>query len=392
MKYIYLCLLIPFGIFSQNLSLGQGTVNQKNYYEEIDIEVSNNKIIVPVTIDGKNYRFLLDTGAPNLLSKRVLNELKIQNAQKINALDSNNNADSLQIVQIENIKIGNLIVKNNVALVSDLDNHFILKCFKLDGFIGSNFFRNSVLKISLKDKKITITDDVKKLQLKSKGTSIKLVDQQNAPYARITFIGKNGKKATEDVLIDSGMDGFYEISNRAYKIFSEENIFEELARSSGTGSIGLFGTAPVKEQVLLKSNILKVNHTSFKNLITTTTDDNNSRLGLELAKYGDIIIDFINKKFYFEGEKEVVFDKKPPIYSSTIADNKYAVGFVWDKTYQDKLKFGDEILRIGNYKLSEMDFCQIVNLRNTLRDEPSSYEMEIKSKDNKTTLINIESK
>lgn len=391
MKYIYLCLLIPFGVFSQNLSLAQGTVNQKNFYEEIAIELSNNKIIVPVTIDGKTYKFLLDTGAPNLLSKRVLKELEIQNTQKINAFDANNNVDTLQMAQIQNISIGNLNVKDNIALISDLDNHFILKCFKLDGFIGSNFFRNSILKISLKDKKITITDDIKKLQLKSKPSNLKLVGQQNSPYARITFIGKNGKKATEDVLIDSGMDGFYEISNRAYKIFSAENVLEELSRSSGTGSIGLFGSAPVKEQVLVKSNVLKLNDTSFKNLITTTTDDNNSRLGLELANYGDIIIDFIHKKFYFEGEKEVIFDKKAPIYSSTIVDNKYSVGFVWDKDYQEKLKFGDEIIRIKNYKLSEMDFCEIVNLRNTLRDE-ENYEMEIKTKDNKTTLINIESK
>lgn len=391
MKYIYLCLLIPFEVFSQNLSLGQGTVNQKNFYEEIAIELSNNKIIVPVTIDGKTYKFLLDTGAPNLLSKRVLKELEIQNTQKINAFDANNNVDTLQMAQIQNISIGNLNVKDNIALISDLDNHFILKCFKLDGFIGSNFFRNSILKISLKDKKITITDDIKKLQLKSKPSNLKLVGQQNSPYARITFIGKNGKKATEDVLIDSGMDGFYEISNRAYKIFSAENVLEELSRSSGTGSIGLFGSAPVKEQVLVKSNVLKLNDTSFKNLITTTTDDNNSRLGLELANYGDIIIDFIHKKFYFEGEKEVIFDKKAPIYSSTIVDNKYSVGFVWDKDYQEKLKFGDEIIRIKNYKLSEMDFCEIVNLRNTLRDE-ENYEMEIKTKDNKTTLINIESK
>lgn len=387
LKYLLLFLFISVSVFCQNLSLKQGSIAQKNYYEEIAFELVNNKIIIPVTINENTYKFLLDTGAPNLLSKRVLKELNIQNTQKINAFDANDNVDTLQMAQIKDMKIGNLNAVNNVALVSDLDHHFVLKCFKLDGFIGSNFFRNSILKISLKDKKITITDDIKKLKLKSKPVDLKLVGDQNAPYIKISF--NNSKRTTEEVLVDSGMDGFYEISNRAYRIFSREKVFEELSRSSGTGSIGLFGAAPVKEQVLLKSNVLRINNTNFKNLITNTTDDNNSRIGLELAEYGDIIIDFINGKFYFEGEKEVVFDKKAPIYTSTVVNNKYAVGFVWDKAYQDKLNYGDEIIRIGNYKLNEMDFCDIVNLRNTFKNK-DSYEMETQSKDNKTMLIKIE--
>lgn len=255
-KYILLFLFIPGLFFSQSLSLQLGNVEQKNYYQEVDFELLNNKIILPVTINGKTYKFLLDTGAPNLLSKRVLNELGISNTQKINVFDANNNIDTLQMVQIPSMKMGNLNVLNNVALISDLDSHPILKCFKLDGFIGSNFFKNSILKISLKDKKITITDNVKQLQLKSKPTNLKLVGDQKSPYTKISF--NDSKKITEEVLIDTGMDGFYEISNRAYGIFSKENVFEELSRSYGTAGIGLFGNASLKEQVMIRSKALKI--------------------------------------------------------------------------------------------------------------------------------------
>ncbi|MGC4039815.1 MAG: retropepsin-like aspartic protease [Flavobacterium sp.] len=391
LKYLIFCLFFTSCLFSQDLSLGQGGTNQKGYYEEINFELANNKIILPVKINGKTYRFLLDTGAPNLLSKRVLSELNIQNTKKINVHDSNHKVDTLEMVSIPHMQIGDLDFVDNVALSSDLDNHFVLKCFKLDGFIGSNLLKNSILKISLKDKKIIITDDIKKLKLKSKPSSIKLIGEQKAPYISISIIGKNKKKASEDVLIDTGMDGFYEMSNRAFKIFSGENIFEELSRSSGAGSIGLFGTPDIKEQVLIRSNLLRVNNTYFKNLITNTTDDNNSRMGLELAEYGDIIIDFIHQKFYFEAEKEITFDKKAPVYSSTAIGNKLVIGFVWDKSYQDRLHFGDEIIRIKDYKLNEMHFCDVVDLRNTLKNE-DSYEMEVRSKDNKTTLLKIERK
>lgn len=386
LKYLIVFLLVTGNLFSQKPSLHKGKISQKNYYEEIDFLLENDKIVLPVTINGKTYRFLLDTGAPNLISKRVLNELNIPITNSMQAHDSNNQSSPIETAVIPSMQMGALTFGDNLVLVTDLDNHFILKCYKYDGFIGSNSFRNSILKISLKDHKITITDNIKKLQLQSKPTKLKLIGEQQSPYIKINFSGK----LTEEVLVDTGMDGFYEISNRAYGIFSGENIFTVLSKSNGSGSIGLFGTAPVKEQALLKFPALTVNDTRFENLITNTTDDNNSRLGLDLLKHGDLVIDFKNKKFYFEGNPKVVFDKKPPIYSSTLIDNKFSIGFVWDTHYRDRLNYGDEIVRIGPYRINEMDFCESIIELKKFRKNNTSYEMEVKTKDSQTLLLNIE--
>jgi predicted aspartyl protease len=346
---------------------------------------------LPITINDKKYKFLLDTGAPNIISKRLANEIDVENSKKISISDSNNNIDTLTMVNVKSIKINTINFTENSALVSDLDNHFILKCYEIDGFIGSNIFRNSILKVSLKDKKITITDDIKKLKLKSKGTKLSLIGEQKSPYIKINFTGFNNEKGTEDVLIDTGMSGLYDLSNRAYAIFSKENMFKELSRSKGTSSIGIFGAGTVKEQVLVKSNKLKINNTTFENVITITTDDENSRLGIELLKHGAIVIDFKNKKFYFEAEEYVILENPVPVFTPTIIDKKYVVGFVWDNLYLDKLNFKDEIIRVANYKISEMDFCDIINLKNAL-PKGQSYEMELKSKDNQTKLITIQNK
>lgn len=325
-------ILLATSIQAQELALNQGKINQKQYYEEIDFEIVNDKIIIPVTINNKTYKFLLDTGAPNLITKRLLNEISTENLKKIPVYDANNQVDTLEMVAIKSIKLKNLNFENNVVLTTDLDNHFILKCYKIDGFIGSNLFKNSILKISLKNKKITITDNIKKLQLKSKPSNLTLFGDQKSPFIKINFTGNNNEKGSEDVLVDTGMDGFYEISNRAYSVFSKENIFEELSKSMGTSNIGLFGAAPVKEQILVKPYLLKINDTTFENLITNTTDDNNSRLGLDLLKYGDIVIDFKNKKFYFEADKTVTLDHKAPVYSPTVIGQKFVIGHVWTRT------------------------------------------------------------
>lgn len=386
LKISILFLFFSSLLFSQKLAFDQGKINQKNYYEEISFEIVNDKIILPVVINNKTFKFLLDTGAPNVISKRVLEEINTQNIKKIKVSDANNQIDEMEMVAIESMKIGNLSFENNVALVSDLENHFILKCFKMDGFIGSNLFRNSVLKISLKDKKIIVTNNIKNFQMTAKPSKLLLVGEQKSPYVQINFSNNKKKKVTEQALLDTGMDGFYEISNRAFGILSKENVWEELSRSSGSSSIGLFGAAPEKEQILLKTPFFEINNTTFENLITNTTDDNNSRIGLDLLKHGDIIIDFKKKKFYFEANENIILVKKPPLYSATIIDNKYSIGFVWDESLRDKLSYGDEIIRVDSFVLDQMDFCDIVKIKN-FRKSNQSYEIEVKSKDNSNTQI-----
>lgn len=381
---VFLFLSSP--LFSQKLALDKGKINQKDYYQEIDFEIVNDKIMLPVVINNKTYSFLLDTGAPNVISKRVLEDINSTKSKKIKVSDANSQSDEMELVAIHSIELGDLSFENNVALVSDLENHFILKCFKMDGFIGSNLFHKSILKISLKNKKIIVTDDIKKLNPQSKPSKLLLIGQQKSPYTEVDYSSDKKNRVVEDVLIDTGMDGFFEMSKSAFGILSKENVWNELSRSSGSNSIGLFGTAPVSEQVLFNLPFFKLNNTTFKNLISNTTDDNNSRIGLDLLQHGDIIIDFKNKKFYFEANESVVLDQKAPMYSATIMDNKYSIGFVWNEQLREKIKFGDEIIRVDSFYLEQMDFCDIVKIKK-FRKSNQSYELEVKSKENSTTQI-----
>jgi hypothetical protein len=76
---IVCCLLFMFTcgkIKAQESTFGQGKIQSKQYYEEIDFELLHDKIVLPVTINNKVYKFLLDTGAPNVISERLIKEIK----------------------------------------------------------------------------------------------------------------------------------------------------------------------------------------------------------------------------------------------------------------------------------------------------------------------------
>jgi predicted aspartyl protease len=382
-------LLISATIFSQGVNFDIGTINKKKYFEEINFKIVDDKIILPVLINGKEYHFLLDTGAPNLISKKVFEELNLAKTNTININDANNLNQKLESVQISKLEIGNLIFENQAALLYDFDNHNILSCFQIDGFIGSNLLRNSVIKISKSEKKITLTDNVKNLNPIVKPSKITLIGNQKAPYIEFHFIGKNKKKASDMVLIDTGMGGFYDMSNRAFKIFEEYEIFEILGKSEGINSIGLFGAGKPTLQHLLTVEDAKVNATSFKNIIINTTDDNNSRIGINILNYSDLIIDFKNKKAYFEAKEMITLENTIPKYEPTVVDNKFVIGLVWDENLAKQMSFGDEILSIDGKKLSEMNWCDILNMKRE-RQIKTNYLLEIKTKENIIKTLKIE--
>ena len=392
MKIRFLTILIfltSWSICSQEVNFNLGSTKEKNYFEEISYESVYDKVVIPVAINGKEFRFLLDTGAPNVISKKVLEELNLVNTKKINVSDANNLEQSMQAVEIPKIKIGNLTFENQVALVYDLENHNILSCFKIDGFVGSNLLKKSILKISKADQKIIITDQIKKLNPSKKPTKIKIIGNQKSPYIEFRFTGKNKEIVADMVLIDTGMDGFYEMSNRAYKIFEEYKVFEVIARANGVNSLGLFGAGNPTPQNLLKVETAVLNSTKIKNLIINTTDDNNSRIGLDFLNYGDLIIDFKNKKAYFESEDTITLESLVPKYATIVQDNKYVVGLVWDEELAKQMSFGDEIISIDSYKINEMSFCEILKLKKEWKNK-TNYSLTIKNKENKITTITIE--
>ncbi|WP_353168027.1 retropepsin-like aspartic protease [Flavobacterium sp.] len=388
-KITFLIVFISQFCIAQNVDFDKGIILQKKYFEVVQYETVYDKIIIPVTINGKNFRFLLDTGAPNLVSNEVMQELNFVSTNKINIRDANNLNQSMQSIVIPKIEIGKLIFEEQIALVYDLKNHNLLSCYNIDGFIGSNLLKNSSLKIDKTNQNLIITDQIDLLNIKVKPTKVKLIGSQKAPYIELNFLGKNKEKASDMVLFDTGMDGLYDMSNRAFAIFENQNIFEIKGKSEGLSSIGLFGLGkPSLQRLVLVENAF-LNNKSINKLYADTTDDSNSRIGLEFLNYGNVILDFKKKNFYFEANETIILSNKEPKFAPTILDNKLIVGLVWDKKLAEKIKFGDEILSIDTFKINEMKSCEILNLKKYVKNK-NFYTLEVKNKEGQISKINIE--
>lgn len=384
---IYLIFLLPLVSFTQNIIFNQGSVNSKEYFEVIQYEFVLGKIVIPVTINQKTYKFILDTGAPNIFSNTVLKENNLIVGDSINISDANNLNEAMKSAMVPQLKIGNLTFENQAGLVYNFENHILLKCYGIDGIIGSNLFRKSILKINSQNQSITITNKIKQLKIEKKPMKMVLVNNQLSPYIELKFIGKNKKKASDMVLVDTGMDGLYDMSKRAFSIFEEHKIFDLLSTSKGIGDIGIFGSGVAIEQNLVQIETTLLNQYELKNVVTSTTSDNNSRIGLDFLKHGNLTFDFINKKFYFEPVNTVELDPRPK-FQTSLQNDKVVIGLIWDENLKRLMNSGDEVMSIDQENISEMSLCDYLAYKKNWKSK-KKYNIKIKNKENNISEIEI---
>lgn len=391
LKLFLLAILFFQVCHSQNFSLNKGKTQTKDYYTEITFEYVKNKIIIPVTIEGKTYRFILDTGAPNIISENLSHTIQNDSLTTIPITDVNQKKKQLKVVSIPKLILGNITFENSSAMVYNINQNKIFECFKIDGFIGSNMLRNSIIQIQLNNKLIKLTDNKKRLHLNKKNAvKMKLLGIQSSPFIWINFKGNNNAK--EQVLIDTGMDGFYDMSNKNFKLFEKKSIIKIIDSSNGGSSVGLFGLDKKTSQYRFLLPKTKISNTTFSNFITKSTHGKYSKIGAEILNYGDITIDYKNKRFYFNSFNESVDLKKEMLgFNATMIDNKLVVGFVWNKELKKRISFGDEIIEVNGLKLSDINLCDFIITNNAFR-KLNKFNLIIKTKNEKIIELNIEKK
>lgn len=364
MKLFYLFALLLFhnAFYAQDFKgFNHGGTTQKKYYTEVPYKITKGKITITVEIKGKNYQFLLDTGAPTAILNKLYNDLQPQKLSPIVITDQSGLKDSVQTVSIDAIGLNGLVFNDIPAL--HIDDMGPMACLNIDGIIGSNLLRNSIVQINPKSKTVIITDNIKLLKLNKRNSVKMVVDKiQSSPLISIVFETEK-ISVNESILIDTGMTDFYDLSVGVLKNAEEYKVFEVLNTATGAYSLGLHGIAEPKENYKVHVPNINIGKFMFTNVTTNTTYDNRSRMGTAFLDHGTITLDYKNGRFYFEpfeGQEQISMANKTWPIDLVLKDKKAVIGIVWDKALQEKLKTGDEVIQFGNINYSEMDECAIV--------------------------------
>lgn len=360
--------------FGQNFTMNQGGVQQSGYFSVIPYENVQGMIVIPVEINGKNYRFILDTGAPLSITQKLADELQAKKITTLDVFDQSGKTDSMHVVTVNSLSIGGIEFSGIPALV-DKTGNLIFECFRVDGTVGSNVLRNSIIQFSSTDKTVTLTDDYRKLVLHKKhAVKLYLDRSQSSPYLWINF--KNKKDIREAVLFDSGDDGLYHLSLSHFEVFQKRRIIQSSIEGFGSNSLGMHGAADDTSLYIVTIPQMEVCNVVFNNIRSTTTGGIPS-IGSKLFNYGIVTLDYRNKRFYFEPfANNIMLDEKFMECLPNIKNNKVIIGVIWDKKLSQQINIGDQVLSIDGIDYANPDPCDLFNNPTTGKEE---MELQVKT-------------
>jgi hypothetical protein len=346
---------------AQSFTFNQGGTQAKNYYQELPYENINGKIIVSVELAGKKHKFLFDTGAPVALNNELAVSLNAAVIHKILAQDAFGHQDSVAVVKVDDIKLGNIDFNSTPALTLFPD---FFKCWGVEGVIGSNLLRNSVVSIQNDKHIIIITDQPDKLVLNNKHSAplITSGNNQSDPVVRV----KVNDKATMDLGFDTGDNGFLRIPEDLMNKLAKFNVFELMAKGFGASSAGEMGLQKNADKYRLKFPVLTIGSAVFTNVITETNKQAVPGIGTKLLEYGTVTLDFIHGKFYFEANSETNdLNEKQWAFSPALVGDKLVVGVVWGNAAND-VKPGQQITTINGTDYSKVALCDVLTSKSIL--------------------------
>ena len=219
--------------------LQEGTLSKSEYRIELAFEDRAGLIVIPITIGGKERHFLLDTGAPNVITKDLAAELGIQPELTYKVGDSHGKSQPLSFVHLDSLHIGELAFYGTGAVIADLDTSPELACIGVDGFIGSNLLAKTFLQIDYPEMKIILASGLDSLEVDS--TALAWTFSSPPQRTPQVMIHANGVPLGP-LTIDTGASGWIGASGSAFKQVREKGQIS-VRQTFGAASVGLFGEA-----------------------------------------------------------------------------------------------------------------------------------------------------
>jgi predicted aspartyl protease len=320
-----------------------GNVQLKNPVEKINLRYSADLPFVQVSINGKAYNFLFDTGAPTVISNAVYTELNLEKKYKAKIKDSQKNKQTQIFTELPEMVVDNVVFKNIGAVVMDFTVSE-LDCFKVDGILGANQMAKLFWRINYSENSLEATKDLSLFDISTYDTVIPFDPKpQKTPVVIAKMLDKK-----MDLTFDTGFSGRMKISESSY----DGNKAPKSIKTYGTNSVGAYGAGKPIAGYIFKASEISLGNTSFTNEIAST--GNSNLIGNDFFKNFTFIMDWTNNKVYMKRIKNDAPKLESFGFGYRFVDSKPVVAFVFEEE-NFPLKVGDSIISINDVELDKLD-------------------------------------
>lgn len=338
---------------------------EKNFADTIPVEFFQNWIIIPVTIHGKAHRFIFDTGASYSVVRPDMLPASTRIVRRDSVGDAHSRKREMAFGELCGLSIGKLRFPCYPVLLHSTEGDTPWKCAGIDGFIGGDILQCLSVKIDKRKKQLIWTDRRKWFKA-DKGASRTMKVIHNRPFVEVQI----GKVKETDVLFDTGDNGsFYSLCRDVFhqlKAFKPKRWKGEVtAITRGVTGFGLFGLAATDSISRVRLPEWKLNGIRFGNVETQTCTSVSSRIGAGLLDYGQVILDYPQRKFVFVPYQEEGLINVPDLgqYSIGYEDGHIFLSLIWGDSdlYRQGARQGDRVLEINRIPLED-DLCRMMEV------------------------------
>ncbi len=372
---------------AQYADFNQGVSESLLEVVEIPFEIiGESHMVIEAELDGEKLRLLLDTGAPLMLSPEIIERHHMPLLHKSTLTDSSGKVVASRVVRSGDLRLGKFVMHGAPAF--EYDTHQAMNwfsCFDVDGLVGSNIFRDVVLQIDSNKQVIRIAPSSSALELKVGDAVAMQLDythsRQSLPLVQFEV---NGRPLT--TLIDSGSDGFFDISQKDLQRLREEGVIDDKAVKGywqGDGDMGLHGDDENRlddKPTSFTVEKMSLGEWSLSGITLTSDTGFKTKIGNDFLHQGLVTFDFPKGLFFFQAYKDAGFPKREYSFG-------FGMGLKAGKPFVNTiapfllgeidLRQGDIILSLNGHYPADFSFCEaFLQLRNW-REQSDLLDLEI---------------
>lgn len=327
---LFFCFLISVLVNAQD-----GFVLQDKDKTVIHFKLINNLIFVPMSVNGVELNFMLDSGiAETLLFSLENKNVDFKNVEKITfrGLGETVSVDALKSINNE-VKIGSHFLDRSHTVFIVLDEEFNISQdvgIPVNGILGYYFFKNHPAEINYLNKTITIYKDSSKFPKRIRRYSdFPMTVELNKPYMYADVEMKHDKQSSK-LLLDLGNTDSVWLFPTLIKdfIYNRPNIDDFLGRGfSGDiyGKRSRINSLSIGKFRMSKPIASMPDEYSIQHL--RIVKDRKGSIGSEVLRRFYVIFDYPGGKVYFRANKHL---NDPFLIDGSGLEIKQE-GLIWEK-------------------------------------------------------------
>ena len=300
-------------------------LSRKNFVLIVPIEIERSQIYLPVIINGRQYRFKLDTGASQGVIYDDVDIWGLKELGYIKSEDAAGQSRRVTTVQLPPLTLGTLTISG--FKVQKMRRNVVRR--GEDGIIGfALFHRGIAAKIDIRDSVMTLTDRKAYFRWEV-GETLKYRLKWHVPYVNVSPF----EDVWEEVLFDSGSPLFYAVNIESFARMqaSYSSVDHQIVGITyGSRTMGHFGSEHSHRITLLSLDSLKWGRFIFQEVHCSTVQGG-SHIGMPILNYGAMIINPFRKQLIFQpydGNTSCIVANRRPDVIIVEKEGKAMIGMV----------------------------------------------------------------